>query len=293
MDKRIIAKRVFQATKPNGKGIVSATAQFYSLGNQEPHFSLCLTEGYADHETILAAMPELKLLADLHLADGEGMPMHGIANAAYFLKTEEYDKCARTLRISEHEMDEIAKDYVLAAYERRRSPVIPTVVSNWVHDVLRYAPHEAWNENHPAKTRTVGGLATQLSETLTRVRTFLNVRSLTDIRKVKNQTGLTYKSAPKDLRFYREGCPTSVIGGMSDKDLLFCDTAYTKYAGFEFNKAIKMGRVSPSYLKEGLHSLKGVLTRIDKAVRRQVDFDAERFPQEYMRDLIDSCFRSC
>lgn len=42
------------------------------------------TYGGADHETILAAAPELAPIVAVHLADPDGTPMHGVANGWYF-----------------------------------------------------------------------------------------------------------------------------------------------------------------------------------------------------------------
>lgn len=66
-------------------------------GNGKPYFSLTMSEvelrgsrwvdagGGADHKTILKIWPSLKPLADLHLSDIDGVPMHAEANGWYWL----------------------------------------------------------------------------------------------------------------------------------------------------------------------------------------------------------------
>jgi hypothetical protein len=50
--------------------------------------------GGADHETILAAAPELAPIVTAHLADPDGTPMHGVANGWYFYtgESEAYER---------------------------------------------------------------------------------------------------------------------------------------------------------------------------------------------------------
>ncbi len=57
------------------------------------------------HETILAHFPELRILADIHLSDDDGVPMHALENAFYWYggtKGQERDdwKLARHLRVT-------------------------------------------------------------------------------------------------------------------------------------------------------------------------------------------------
>lgn len=65
-------------------------------GNHAPYFSLTYTahrqghrnqceSGGAGHELILQLYPELQDLADLHLSDIDGVPMHAEANGFYWL----------------------------------------------------------------------------------------------------------------------------------------------------------------------------------------------------------------
>jgi hypothetical protein len=69
----------------------------YIRGNKLPHFCLTIASWTfvngirredtfgADHEALVAQWPELKPLADLHLSDIDGVPMHAEANGWYWL----------------------------------------------------------------------------------------------------------------------------------------------------------------------------------------------------------------
>lgn len=62
-------------------------------GNGKPHFSLTMASWVngrhdgdgADHKPLVAIWPELQPLADLHLSDIDGVPMHAEANGWYWL----------------------------------------------------------------------------------------------------------------------------------------------------------------------------------------------------------------
>lgn len=65
----------------NGKPHFSLTGEFYPAGQRGESgavFGCC-------HDEILSIWPELKPLADLHLSDIDGVPMHASANAFYWL----------------------------------------------------------------------------------------------------------------------------------------------------------------------------------------------------------------
>lgn len=102
---KVIAERELRGRKPNGHR-VRVTAKLYSLGEQEPYFSITTDHG-CDHESVLAAFPQLDWLVALHLSNEHGVPMHAEANALYH--AEEGDKAvlARHLAISEKRAEQI------------------------------------------------------------------------------------------------------------------------------------------------------------------------------------------
>lgn len=76
-----------------GTGIVVKGGLHFIRSNGKPYFSLTCdiyersrdVGGGADHKTILRKFPHLKPLADLHLSDIDGVPMHAEANGWYWL----------------------------------------------------------------------------------------------------------------------------------------------------------------------------------------------------------------
>jgi hypothetical protein len=89
----------------------------YIKGNSSPHFTLTYTahrkgfpeqcySGGAGHDEILRRFPRFADLADLHLSDINGAPMHAVENAAYFAGISTYpdarnvETLARHLRIA-------------------------------------------------------------------------------------------------------------------------------------------------------------------------------------------------
>ena len=113
---------------PLGSGILAIYAGLYYIrGNPAPYFSLTAESkkyGYGMlHDLILEHCPELAPLADLHLSNINGVPMHAVENGWYWLKgaagdqgssfsesinpEEEPEKCiqmlAKHLRISNAE----------------------------------------------------------------------------------------------------------------------------------------------------------------------------------------------
>lgn len=80
-------------------------------GNHAPYFSLTgdvqvagerdIAEGGSIHARILEHFPELKPLADLHLSDINGVPMHAEANGQYFADQGDIKALASHARISE------------------------------------------------------------------------------------------------------------------------------------------------------------------------------------------------
>jgi hypothetical protein len=103
----------------NQKHRIKVIAEFHSLANQAPYFSIT---GEVDrqaknnrwmpflsgciHEEILEHFPELQPLVAVHLADQNGVPMHAYANAAYWAGYTKYQqrdisKLAKHLRVTE------------------------------------------------------------------------------------------------------------------------------------------------------------------------------------------------
>lgn len=95
---------------------ITATAKLsWHKGNAKPHFSLTATGqdhgsefGGCCHNEILKHWPDLKSLADLHLSDVDGTPMHALENGFYWLGGTHWQKpdfkvAANHFRISESE----------------------------------------------------------------------------------------------------------------------------------------------------------------------------------------------
>ena len=118
-----------------GSGILTIYAGLhYIRGNPAPFFSLTAESeeyGYGMlHDLILEHCPELAPLADLHLSDINGVPMHAVENGWYWLKgaagdqgsffsesinsEEEPEKCmqmlAKHLRISNAEAQKLIQE---------------------------------------------------------------------------------------------------------------------------------------------------------------------------------------
>ena len=120
---------------PLGSGILTIYAGLrYIRGNSAPYFSLTAGSeeyGYGMlHDLILEHCPELAPLADLHISDINGVPMHAVENGWYWLKgaagdqgsffsesinpEEEPEKCmqmlAKHLRISNAEAQKLIQE---------------------------------------------------------------------------------------------------------------------------------------------------------------------------------------
>lgn len=75
---------------------ITATAKLYSLGEQAPYFSITAEikrPGRRDveacgclHEEIAKSFPEFEKAIELHLSDADGVPMHSVANAWFFMQ---------------------------------------------------------------------------------------------------------------------------------------------------------------------------------------------------------------
>lgn len=101
----------------HGGHVVDVDAKLYSLGDQEPYFSItgaryrsakrtdagCEWAGAA-HEEIARLFPHLQPIIDVHLSTANGRPMHAIANACYWAGVSGY---APTGDHHETEVDDI------------------------------------------------------------------------------------------------------------------------------------------------------------------------------------------
>lgn len=83
-----------RAREYRGNSVTVKGGLHYLRGNPKPYFSLTCDiydargkdiGGGANHELILSGLPHLKPLADLHLSDIDGVPMHAEANGWYWL----------------------------------------------------------------------------------------------------------------------------------------------------------------------------------------------------------------
>ena len=103
---------------------LTCCAKLHKIRNQIPYFSLTgeitdkkgETESFGClHEEILRVWPDLKDLADLHLSDENGIPLHAFENGFYFAGGYHKDysdarspkNLAKHLRISEEKANEI------------------------------------------------------------------------------------------------------------------------------------------------------------------------------------------
>ncbi len=109
---KVIASRTWTkklpATHPLAWGTrpsytLTAEAKLYALGEQAPYFSLTgelrnlrkrgdnqVEMAGCMHEELVREWPELAPLAAIHLSDENGVPMHHVANAAYWLGFTQY-----------------------------------------------------------------------------------------------------------------------------------------------------------------------------------------------------------
>ena len=103
---------------------ITCCAKLHKIGEQKPYFSL--TGEILDqngkfesvgciHEEIIRIWPDLKILVDLHLSDGNGIPMHAFENGFYFSGGYQKEfpdarspkKLANHLRITEKQSNKI------------------------------------------------------------------------------------------------------------------------------------------------------------------------------------------
>lgn len=129
MDK-VIAKRVL-ARVLSDRTYVRAVAQLHHGGNAHPYFSLT-GEEYTNravwsrghepracgqmHDVLVDAIPELALIAALHLSDDHGVPMHAVENGWYWYEQGELATCAKHLRVSLDDLPGLPTKEAFAEY---------------------------------------------------------------------------------------------------------------------------------------------------------------------------------
>ena len=75
---KVVAKVGLHMIRGNGRPYFSLTCGIYESGRD--------VGGGAAHELILKLFPNLKPLADLHLSDVDGVPMHAAENGLYYVQ---------------------------------------------------------------------------------------------------------------------------------------------------------------------------------------------------------------
>lgn len=117
----------------NGHDTFSITGELYKGKSRSDKSFIC---GGCIHDEILLERPDLKSLVDLHLSNGEGIPMYSIENGwYYFTKPKEYGKnvVMNHLRIDE-------KTYNNLNEEIRKYPEI----GKNIFTVFCVKQHERW-----------------------------------------------------------------------------------------------------------------------------------------------------
>jgi hypothetical protein len=107
----------------DGRYYIKATAKLsWHKGNKKPYFSLTAEGkdhgsefGGCCHDEILKQWPDLQPIADLHLSDIDGVPMHALENGFYHLggthwQRPKFDVAARHFRISENAARKLVAD---------------------------------------------------------------------------------------------------------------------------------------------------------------------------------------
>lgn len=170
---------------------ITAVGGLHKIGDQAPYFSLTgdidrahmgllwvEDRGGCIHEEILRHWPELKPLADLHLSDMDGVPMHAAANAWYWFRGMLQDEMsigpyaprhsavqcleifARHVRISLEEAaavrDAVKKladsvSFYGRVWESRHLPVMQAGLNTWIE-----AQKPRWKEEAQAAILDLG-----------------------------------------------------------------------------------------------------------------------------------------
>ena len=109
---------------------VTMKAVIQSIKGQTPYFSITGTVYDADgrwskggcvHEAISAAFPDFAQLIDFHLCDIHGLPMHYMANSAYWFREGNLNNFMETARFDK-ELDNLPTAENILAWLESRKP---------------------------------------------------------------------------------------------------------------------------------------------------------------------------
>lgn len=292
MKETIHAKRVFKATNPNGKGIVVATAQFYSLGDQAPYFSITTDHG-CDHETILKAMPHLKPLVDVHLCGGDGQPMHALANGKYHLDNRNVKGVCSHFMVDEDTAKSLIDEYGWAT-DDNATLAIQTVqrVEEQIVDKLLKDIYPVLLPGGRGTNYNFHTLGEEIKKTLRTLygSEMLNLRNHSSNVMRKLKPNVEFFKNPTDPKWYVGSRVPSLAHIMHHAGIL--GDFYKLY------KAYSYGLYSPrhSELNDEIIKMRGLIMNMLNACRtdqQSVRGLQRRYDTQYVQDLIDECFVSC
>lgn len=307
MKETVLYERHFESRGKNGKGIMRAVGKLYSLGNQAPYFSLTNNNG-CDHERILAAMPELRILADLHLSTKDGAPMHAVSNAGYHIRENDDEALARHLRIPLHEARDIIKEFfwVDRDMERARKDRCDNRVYQ-IKDILKGLPLDLYKSgaysqlysvqsrkpyNAPTLHKELGKAAAKLRAMFGMMRDPLRIRNVMveDGYQKRGPSGnIPFHDAPRYPGWYSEGYDAELVGAISDTLLIEIWKGTHKTAGI--GGVPKYGYDLQDVVKGELTRLVDMVNDITKAVEYK-EGNTYEHAQVYIKDIIDSCLAS-
>jgi len=303
----IIAKRVFKATKRNGKGIVVAEAMLHKLqGNQAPYFSITTDNG-CDHESILSAMPHLKPLTDIHLSDDKGAPMHAVANAAYHLKEKKDEALANHLRIPIDAAREIISDFLWVNEDmlKEQREHFQFQYLTWKKEVVDKMPPEVYvsgaiprlyQTGKPASVETV---VTGILDAARVMRAFFGWKRTDQFNRVSVPASETPGTISGTIP-YPDAPHASVWFKNYDPDMLrrFTAKELAELQRFTSNHSathLRMNAIrnwDAKTAREYGETAKRLTDMVTKRLEKAPDVTG-RPAKMYIEDVIDSCFRTC
>lgn len=143
----VVSKREFHVRDKNGERL-DVVAQLAGFPGAKPYYSVTCNSG-ADHDRILAVLPELAPLVDVHLSNESGIPMHFIANLAYHIEEYGGDILQQDLSSikdledmsSKHKVVSFLKDVIFEASTIKSEPKKRELITSKLNDFL--AAHNA------------------------------------------------------------------------------------------------------------------------------------------------------